>query len=148
MSATHTALSQEPPSHPGRVSAVAGIFGLLGGPLAWFAQLCAGYALASWACFPKDQRRLVPADAYAWTWNAMIVVSIAAFVVALIAFLVSRRLHLRTRDERAVHHDQVLEAGRGRTHFLALWGMLAGGGFAVAVAFTGVFLIVLPRCAG
>jgi heme/copper-type cytochrome/quinol oxidase subunit 4 len=35
-----------------------------------------------------------------------------------------------------------------RTHFLALWGILLGSGFALAVAITAVAFATVPRCAG
>jgi hypothetical protein len=41
-----------------------------------------------------------------------------------------------------------MEAGAARTRFLALWGALLGGGFALATAITGVAFVTLPRCAG
>jgi len=128
-------------------------FSLLGGPLAWFVQLCAGYALSSWPCFPQDLRRPLPLPDYGWTSSAIALVSLAAFVIALAASLTGARAMRRNRaGEPAVRDSN--RGGRieatvlGRRCFLALWGCLAGAGFAVAIAFTAVQFWLLPRCAG
>ncbi len=39
-----------------------------------------------------------------------------------------------------------MEAGIGRTRFLAAWGIISGGAFFVAVAFTFVALLGTPAC--
>jgi hypothetical protein len=148
MTADHTSLSHHPAPHRERALPAEGLFGLLGGPLAWFIQLCAGYAMASWPCFPSDEHRLLPPSGYAWTWSAMLAVSVAAVVTALAAFLVSRRIYNRTRNEDAGGHQPLLEVGAGRTRFLALWGMVFGAGFAAAAAMNTVAFFLLPRCAG
>jgi hypothetical protein len=116
------------------------LFALAGGPLAWFVQLCAGYALATWPCFPADHRRLVPQNGYTWTFPLMVALLIAGVVVALLAFGVSWRTYARTRDETG--------GDDGRTRFLALWGMLLGAGFAVATSLTAVAFLLVPRCDG
>ncbi|HEY3784358.1 MAG TPA: hypothetical protein VGL55_03660 [Steroidobacteraceae bacterium] len=135
------------PGHPG-VSAPLSAFGLLGGPLAWFVESCAGYAFSSWACFPKDQRRFAPLEGYGWTWTVVVIICIAAFVMALAALVVSRKIWQHTENERRATAAGELPIAVCRTRFLAMWGMAAGGGFAIAVAFTAVALIVLPQCAG
>jgi hypothetical protein len=148
MTADHASLSHHPAPHRDKVSGIESLFGLLGGPLAWFVQLCAGYIMASWPCFPLEQHRIVPQSGYTWTGEAIVVVSIAAIVVALAAFVVSRRTFNRTRDESRGGHQGLLEVGSGRTRFLALWGMVLGAGFAIATAMTTIAFFVLPRCAG
>jgi hypothetical protein len=148
MNADHASLSHHPAPHRDRVSAIALLFGLLAGPLAWFAQLCAGYSMASWPCFPLQEHRTVPLNGYAWTWDAIVVVSILSVVIALAAFIVSRNIFRMTMQEGKGDHRHVLEVGTGRTRFLALWGMILGGGFAAATAMTTVAFFFLPRCAG
>jgi hypothetical protein len=148
MTADHASLSQHPAPDRGQVSAFESVFGLLGGPGAWFAQLCAGYSLASWPCFPLEEHRLLPQPGYAWTWGAIVVISIAAIVTSVAAYLVSRRMFSRTRTESHADPQHLLEVGSGRTRFLALWGMVLGASFAVATAMTTIAFFVLPRCAG
>jgi hypothetical protein len=108
-------------------------FGLFGGPLAWFVQLCCGFALASQPCFRGGNRVAAPPPALQWTWPAMILLMAAAVAIALLSLLVSWRTFTRST---------------GRTRFLALWGILLGGSFALAAAFTAVAFLTLPRCAG
>jgi hypothetical protein len=148
MNADHASLSHHPAPHRERATAAAMAFGLLGGPAAWFGQLCAGFALSSWPCFPNEQHLRVPISDFSWTWNATGLVSLAALAIALSAMFVSRRLLQRTRDEDHGGHAHLAEIGAGRTRFLAFWGAIAGGAFAVATAFTGIALFILPRCAG
>ena len=102
----------------------------IGGPLAWFVQLCAGYALASWPCFPKDERHLTPLAGFAWTWPAMIIALTRGVVIALAAFSVSYRAFVRTQLPLPASQRHLIEVGGSRTRFLALWGMLLGAGFA------------------
>jgi hypothetical protein len=134
MSADDATLSRHPEPHRERAAGWALGFGLLGGPAAWFVQLCAGVALTSWPCFPKDQQLPAPVGGFEWTGPATAVVSLAAFGISVAAMLISHQFLRRTRG--------------GRTRFLALWGTIAGGAFAVAIAFTGVAFYLLPRCAG
>lgn len=141
-------LSARPASQRQRISLLEGVFGLLGGPLAWFVQSCAGYALSSWPCFPADQRFPAPPSAYRGTSELIAGISIAAVIVALLAAWVSWRALSRARDEGTGDHLHMLEAGTGRTRFLALWGVVVGILFAVAAAFTGLSLVMLPRCLG
>jgi hypothetical protein len=148
MSADDAPLSRHPAPHRERTAGWALTFGLLGGPVVWFVQLCAGVALTSWPCFPKDQPLPAPVGGFEWTWTATALVSLAAFGISLAAMLISHNLLRRTRDEEAGGHRHLLEVGTGRTRFLALWGTMAGGVFAVAIAFTGVAFYLLPRCAG
>jgi hypothetical protein len=125
----------------------ASVFGLAGGPFAWYVQMCAGYALASWPCFPKDHRMLVPLAGYAWTSRAMTIALLAGVAIALAAFFVSWRELIRTQRASGDQRHQ-LGGGAGRAQFLALWGMLLGGGFALTTVITAFAFVMLPRCAG
>jgi len=134
--------------HSRRVKLHESFFGLFGGPFAWYLQLCAGYALASEPCFRGGDRIVAPVPALQWTLAAMILSMAAAVVVALLSLLVSWRAYRRTQDEAPGGTAHVAEAGAGRTRFLALWGVLLGGSFALSTAITGVAFLTLPRCAG
>jgi len=148
MSAEHTSLSHHPAPHRHRVATASIAFGVLGGPLAWFVQLCAGYALASAPCYTEAQRAAQPLADLRWTSPAIIAVLITGVIVALAAFAVSYRSFARTRYEAGPDQQYLMEVGAGRTRFLALWGLLLGAGFAVATALTAVAFVILPRCAG
>jgi len=148
MSADHASLSHHPAPHRERASTVGSAFGLLGGPLAWFVQLCAGYGLASWSCFPKDQRGVVPVVGVSWSWPTMVVLLVVSVIIAVAAFFAAYRNFQQTRDEGHGDHAHLMEVGSGRTRFVALWGMMLGAGFAVATVIDAVAFVVLPRCAG
>jgi hypothetical protein len=148
MTATEQNLSRPRASQANRVKWYEAFFGLFGGPLAWYLQLCAGYALASEPCFRGGDRITAPLSGLQWTASAMIAAMIAAVAVSLFALMVSWRVYRRARDEAPAGSAHVADAGTGRTPFLALWGVLLGGVFALAAAMTAVAFITLPRCAG
>ncbi|MBV8853489.1 MAG: hypothetical protein JOY91_08805 [Sinobacteraceae bacterium] len=148
MSADHAALSHHPAPHRERVRPLASAFALLGGPVAWFVLVCAGFAMSSWPCFPMDQPRSAPLDGYGWTQVLTDILCGAAVAVALAAAFTGWRLLQLTREEMHGDHRHLVDTGAGRTRFLALWGLVAGIGFAVATAITGIALFILPRCSG
>jgi hypothetical protein len=124
-------------------------FGIIGGPAAWFIQVCAGEALASEPCFPDGYRYVLPPVAFNWTWPALIGLMILCAMVALVALLVSSSIYLKTREEVAGEPGGgLMDEASGRTRFMALWGMLYGGGFCLITLFTLAAYINLPRCAG
>jgi len=144
MSANPAPVTRLPPHQP--VRGLASAFGVLAGPVAWFTQLCAGYAFASWPCFPNDHRHVEPLRGYDWSGTAVDVITACALVIALAALLVSRGIYQRTSAADGTARLDLRETGRVR--FLALWGMATGGGFSVAIIFTGIAYFILPRCAG
>jgi hypothetical protein len=148
MNATSHELSRHAAPHADRVKLGEIFFGVMGGPLAWFLQLCAGYALASTPCFRDGVRVAEPLPVLQWTGPAMIAAMLGGVVVALLALAVSWRAFQRTRQEAGGGSGHLLEMGAGRTRFLALWGVLLGGAFAAASAMTAIAFILLPRCAG
>lgn len=148
MSARHEALTQHPAPYRERVSGLELAFAVAGGPVAWFVQFVAGYALASWPCFPGDHRMRLPMDGYVWSFPAMVVIMTAGVIIAVAALWVAWRALQRTREEGPGDHRHLLEAGIGRTRFLSMWGVVLGSGFALASLVTGVAFIFLPRCAG
>jgi hypothetical protein len=148
MTATPSNLRQDSAPQAQHVKAHESLFGLLGGPIAWYLQLCGGYALASEPCFRSGHRSLAPPPSLHWTWPAMILLMTAAVAIALMSLLVSWRTFKRTRQEAGGDAHQLMEVSAGRTRFLALWGMLLGSGFALAAAITAVAFVTVPRCAG
>jgi len=121
-------------------------FGLWGGPVAWFIQLCAGYGLASWPCFPNDHRLVAPR--ISWSMDLMDALLIVGVLIALAAAYVSSQTLVAARAEMRAVAGTGASAAAGRKCFLALWGIVWGVGFAVATAFTAVAFIALPRCGG
>jgi hypothetical protein len=107
------------------------LFAVFGGPLAWFLQLNAGFALASNPCFFDNQRSVVPQLAHDWTFPAMVRIAVAAVAVSIVATLMAWRAYRL-----------------GRIRFLALWGLCLGTGSAILIVVTALAFFLLPRCAG
>jgi hypothetical protein len=118
-------------------------FVIFAGPLAWFAELNMGYALATQPCFRADQRLAVPDIRWAWSHAGLLALAALCMLIALWAFL-SAVAALR-QQSGSLHSTT---AAGSRPQFAALWGVALGGGFFVATLLTGVGLAVLPRCGG
>ena len=115
------------PAHPAPQRHLRGAWylwlGLFGGPLAWSVQLIAAYAVIAHFCFPG---RFPLAQASITGLRVIgLVVSAAAFLLALWALFVSLRSweHVRQNEHRERHG--VLEVGEGRTRFMSLAGLIA-----------------------
>jgi hypothetical protein len=123
-------------------------FAVAGGPLAWFLQLNAGYALANFPCFPGDQRMTAPLEGYGWSFPTMVAALVAGVLISLASTWASWRTLQRTRRIGPDEHRDLLEIRTSRTRFLAEWGVIYGIGFALTTLLTCVAFIVMPRCGG
>lgn len=135
-----------PAPHRRRAGLLALAFGVAGGPLAWGVHLVVNYGIASHACFPGAVPRSQPPSGVGGLWWLLLSIDLIAIAVAAAAALVSYRSWRATRRELAGRARDLVEIGEGRTRFLALWGLLTGVGFLLAVVFDGVALWVLPLC--
>jgi hypothetical protein len=127
-----------PPAAPSHAPTWLILFAVFGGPLAWFLQLNADFALASNPCFFDNERSAVPHLSEDWTWSAMVGIALAATVIALAASLLAWRAY------RSANQENV----SGRTRFLASWGISLGAGSALLILLMALAFFVLPRCAG
>jgi hypothetical protein len=124
-------------------------FALFGAPMAWFVQLCSGYAMASQPCFIDGDRSWLPAVGLQWTWLTMIAVMLTAIIIALFALALSWRAYRCTQNQAPGDAQHLMEVGStGRTRFLALWGIVLAAGFSGATAVNTVAFVLLPRCSG
>ena len=138
------------PSHPAphrsRAGLVGAAFGLFAAPAAWAMHLLVSYALSSFACFPNGDAVHAP------IWPALRPllwgIDVVAISIGIAAGLVAWRSWDRTRQEARGGAHTLIDAGAGRTRFLALCGMLASGGFLLALAFASLGLSMVPACAG
>lgn len=133
-----------PAPHRDRVQLIGLLGALIIPPLVWSLHLVANYSFAVRSCYPDgapqaspslDKLRLV-----------LIVIDVASLAVSLAAVAVAYRNWSATAGEVAETDSPIVETGEGRTRFLALWGILAGIGFFIAVAFDFVGLWILPIC--
>jgi hypothetical protein len=67
-------------------------------------------------------------------------------IVCLAAAAAAYRGWRTISEESAGTGQPLIESGEGRTRFLALWGIMIGLGFFIAVAFDFAGLWVLPIC--
>jgi hypothetical protein len=118
--------------------------GLVLAPLAWIAQLLILYGFAGNACWPPG---LAPAGAPAWTAWALPLANVVGLVAAALAIALSYRNLRRSRREHEHQEGGMVDAGEGRTRFLALWGLWAGGVFLVAIAFNTIAVFWAGLCA-
>lgn len=146
MSGGSSVTTQRPVPQADHVPFHESFFALFGGPVAWFLQLCGGYALASQPCFIHGDRSWLPAIGSQWTWPAMITLMLTAVMVTLLALAISWRAYRRTHDKSPSAVQFLMEVDAGRTRFLALWGIVLAAGFACATSLTMIAFVLLPRC--
>jgi hypothetical protein len=136
------------PASPGLMKVAVGLFSVFGGPLAWFVQLCGGFALATQPCVVAGVHAAEPATRLQWTGSAMSVLMGVSLLAALASFALARRSFERTQTGLRRTEGNPEDTARGRSRFLALWGMQLAGVFALGIAMTAVGFWMLPRCAG
>jgi hypothetical protein len=130
--------------HRHRVGLSALFFGLAAAPAAWNAQLLFSVGLSAHACYPRD----VPLELPIWSnlWGALLGIGVAGIALAVLGGLVSFRNWRLTFDEApgAAHH--LLDAGEGRTRFLAMFGILTSFLFALGLLFATAAVFLVPIC--
>ncbi|WIG55395.1 MAG: hypothetical protein OJF61_001181 [Rhodanobacteraceae bacterium] len=114
------------------------VFAVFGAPVAWFLQLCFGYALSAHACFPLDVPLVMPVWPRLWWW--LVGIDLGAVIVAGAALFTAWGCHVAWRgvDPR--------NPGERRNRFIAHWSVLTSTLFAIAVVFTIVMLFIEPVC--
>jgi hypothetical protein len=137
-------MSHHPAPHRDRVAVWETVLGFAGGPLAWLVQLCVSYGLAADPCYAGPER--VGGGTGMGTGIGIILVLLGCLAVAATGAVVSLRVYRRTRHEMEGSAGDLFEGGRGRTRFLALWGILLGAGFAGLILLNGVALVGVPAC--
>lgn len=129
----------------GRVGRTALLLGLGGGALAWSAQLAILTGLGSLACATGDGPQIPVAD-LEWARTAATATNVAALAAAALSFLLSFRNLSRTR--RLAGGGGIIDAGEGRSRFLAVWGIFAGLLFMLAVGFNTISVLWGGLCEG
>lgn len=115
------------------------------GPTLWLVQLLVGFAFSSYLCFP-DHPRIPPLSVPVWMDPVLIATNSAAIVITAAAAVIGWRMLVRTAGE---HDDQpggMVDAGEGRTRFLATWALVASGLFLAAIVFNTLNLVMLSSC--
>jgi hypothetical protein len=133
-----------PSPHRGRAPVPALVFGLVGGPAAWFIQLLVSSGLGQEACYPKAVPLSAPA--FAGLATVLPVMEVAAILVALAAALTAYVCWRRSRGERAGDGHSLVDIGEGRSRFMAMAGILTSLGFAGAILFTLPAILAVRGC--
>jgi heme/copper-type cytochrome/quinol oxidase subunit 2 len=141
-------MTAAPAMHPAPAAHTIGLgalwFGLFGAPLAWSAQLLLNYGLVAHACFPASIPRTAPMfDAL---WVVVLIASLAAAIVAVLALSTAIRGWRRTREEHPGGHEALLERGEGRTRFMAIAGILLSTIFLFGIVMNTLPLFLVSPC--
>jgi hypothetical protein len=135
-----------PAPHRGKVSLAALTFGLVAAPAAWVLQLVVNYSLASHVCFPGYHPLSNVLHGWGAIWSVLFVIELVALAIALAGGIIAYRSWQTTREEASDDTRHLVEVGRGRTRFLALWGLFTSFGFSLAMLFSLSGLFVVPLC--
>lgn len=137
-------LEHHPAPHRHRVGLLPIWFGIAAAPVAWDVQLLANSLFVGRACYPHAQ----PLTAPQWPalWLTILIISLAGIAVAAAAWLVSWRSWQLTYEEKGGGEHHLLEAGQGRTRFLAMIGMMSSTLFLLALIFGTLAVFLVPLC--
>jgi len=119
-------------------------FGIFAAPIAWNLQLLIATAFSGHLCYP-DQDPLGPQVGQHLSW-ILGVIDVAGIVIAIIALIVARVLWARVRQEKAGSGQHLLDAGEGRTRFMAMLGIANSLLFLLALIFASFNLFFFPMC--
>jgi hypothetical protein len=133
-----------PAPHRHRIGLVWLLLAIFAPPAVWSVHLIVNYASASRACYPDGSPQSAPA--VHWLWLLLIIVDVVSLLISAGAVAIAYRSWQISAEEMAEHTSPMVETGEGRTRFLAIWGLLIGAGFFVAVIFDFVGLWILPIC--
>lgn len=126
-----------------QVGAWAMWFCILGAPAAWSLQQLVNAPLFEHGCYPKDAP--IASPIWANAGGVAVAVEAVAIVVCILAGLTAWRNWRRTRDEKAGSGHHLMEAGDGRSRFMAMVGLICSGLFLLATLFsTGILFMVQP----
>jgi hypothetical protein len=135
-----------PAPHRDRVGLGTLAFITLGPPLAWGTRLVVNYGSSSYACYPASEPLNQPLASLHWVWALLIGLDLVGMALCLAALAVAYRTWRVTKHELQETGPPLIEIGDGRTRFFAIWGILIGIGFFVAILFDFVGLWVIPLC--
>ena len=115
-----------PAPHRGRLRLGLLVLGLIVAPLAWGVQMLVIYAFASHLCLAQPP---------GWLHWLLPVANVVGLAAALSGVALSYTHLKKTRQEHENQRGGVMDAGEGRTRFLAIWGIWLGILFSLAIAF-------------
>lgn len=117
------------------------LLALIGAPAGWTVQLLFGFASTSYLC-TGQAARAVPT----WLDPAVIGLNLTALATSVAALMVALALVRRTAHEHRQRSGGIMEAGEGRTRFLAVWGVCISIVFFVATLANSFSLFLVSSC--
>jgi hypothetical protein len=138
---------EHPSPHRDRVRLAALLLALAAGPAAWILQLSVDFGVAAAACQPGGVPRPAPPASGWGTEHVFLVgVNLACLALAVAGGFVALAAWRRSSREKPGGAAHLMEAGEGRTRFLAACAMMAAAGFAVAILFDTAWPFFVPSC--
>ena len=141
--ADRAAYHPHPAPARGAISLWVLFFGLAAGPTIWIVHLVANAILAAHGCAPGSVGRA--AAHWSATRTTLVAVDIVALSVTLAAAAASLWCWRTVRQEHSDTGD-IAQVGEGRTRFIAICGLLASAGFAIAILFDTFAAVMVPQC--
>ena len=120
-----------PAPHRARARTGPLLFALGGAALGWALQFAIAASSSGLACREADGARLPEAG---WAGALMFGADILALALGLAALGLALAARRRTRAETHPRAGDLMDAGEGRTRFLAVWGIWGGALFLLAIA--------------
>jgi len=113
-------------------------------PFVWSIQILCSYGLSSMSCFP----RYAPLAGTQVPGMSIVVLigSLVALALAGLAVWLAIGAWRMTRGEHQGGPHEALDAGEGRTRFLALCGIIVTTLFSIAIVWEAIVAIFLPHC--
>ena len=141
-----SARTAHPSPHRERVGLWAMWFCIVGAPAAWSLQQLIAPTLFAHGCYPKD----VPVATPIWgnLRSVALAVELIAIVVCVVAGFTAWRNWGRTRGEKEGSGHHLIEAGDGRSRFMAMVGLICSGLFLLATIFATGLLYMVQPCNG
>jgi hypothetical protein len=121
------------------------LFALCGAPAVWLMQLLIGFATTSYVCF-TGQAHVVLASVPGWLQPLVIAANLIALAIGLAALAAGIRLLRQTGEEHQERSGGVLDAGEGRTRFLAVIGLFGSAILGIAMLANTFALFMVPLC--
>jgi hypothetical protein len=137
--------SAHPAPHRERAPSLALAFGLLSAPIAWVVHLLVNYSIAGQSCFGAAEMEGVALSSHD-ALSTIFVVDLGALALAVSAGYVAFELWKKTKNEKSGDTQELVQAGEGRTRFMAMCGILTSTLFGLAIAVDALGSIVGPSC--
>ena len=129
-----------PSPHRARAGLSAQLFGAATAPLFWIGQLVLSSTLTNMVC------RAGSSGPHGALHASLLCFDALAIAAAIAGGLVAHRCWNATHHEASGGSTRALEAGEGRSRFLALWGLLASLWFLFAIVFNTIASLMVPPC--